>query len=102
MTHPRQTVVRAHVTQDKHGFWMTSLELPNGKLSLAIHGEPELELGNAYDPEDLDLPPDTEFYISMSDKEANFDADVKKPRAKKATPPYYVIKNGEKVREVLK
>ena len=101
----RANVVRAHITQDKWGLWMMTLETANGKLSLDSYGNSDAnhDIEDAYTPEAHDLPPDTEFHISISDKPANWQAsDIKKPRASRAKPPYYVVKNGEKVKEVLK
>jgi hypothetical protein len=96
----RERTVRVHITQDDYGFWMMSLERDDGSLSVASYGaeHPGHDVHHAYHPEEIGLPAETEFLVSKPSVPLRMGKPGwKKPEARRAREPYYIIKNGKRV-----
>jgi hypothetical protein len=88
-----------HIAQDANGYWMMSMETPEGKMHLLSWGGEDYdhEVGHAYNPDEITLPADTEFRVSLDQVPVAAEPLTKKPRPRKAKKPYQVIQGGKLV-----
>jgi len=96
----RKNVVRVHITQDDFGYWMMSFEWKDGPMSLYSYRAErnEHEIHNAYHPQEIGLPAETEFFISEPSVPLRAGApEWRKPQPRRAREPNYIVKNGKRI-----
>jgi hypothetical protein len=92
-------VIRVHITQDDYGYWMMSYESEDRGLALASFAGETVGhlLHHAYHPQDLGLPPDTEFLISHTTIPLRMgDPGWRIPSPRRVSEPHYVVRQGRR------
>jgi hypothetical protein len=89
-----------HITQDDYGYWMMTMEEQDGSLHLMVSGMDDAEhiIGQAYNPDEIDLPSDVTFHVSSEERPIEWPCEEWVVPAPRRTPdPYYRVRSGKRL-----